>query len=156
MAKLSEVSGELNSLKKKFQATLQGMVKEAFTDFFNSNPEVHCIIWAQYSPYFNDGDECTFSVHEFEAYLKNEDGDYEYEHGDGGIPSAWMVKNYPDDDSVTVYTNHPRFNEIRHSWEAFKSELSSVDEDVFQAIFGNHVQIVATAEGFDIEEYDHD
>jgi hypothetical protein len=33
---------------------------------------------------------------------------------------------------------------------------SSEMEGVMEAMFGNHVRVVATRDGFDVEEYDHD
>lgn len=35
----------------------------AFAEKFKANPSVKCMIWTQYTPYFNDGEPCTFSVH---------------------------------------------------------------------------------------------
>ena len=40
--------------------------------------------------------------------------------------------------------------------QQFVKLLDSIDEDVYLETFGNHVRVVATAQGFDIEEYDHD
>jgi hypothetical protein len=33
---------------------------------------------------------------------------------------------------------------------------SSEMEDVMKAMFGDHVKVVATREGFDVDDYDHD
>lgn len=30
------------------------------------------------------------------------------------------------------------------------------DDDVFQAVFGDGVQVTATRDGFEVEDYDHD
>ena len=40
--------------------------------------------------------------------------------------------------------------------QQFINLLDSIDEDVYLETFGNHVRVVATAQGFDIEEYYHD
>jgi hypothetical protein len=37
-----------------------------------------------------------------------------------------------------------------------KAVGSSEMEDVMQAMFGDHVKVIATREGFDVEDYDHD
>ncbi|MBB3752418.1 hypothetical protein FHT44_004930 [Mycolicibacterium sp. BK634] len=60
-------------------------------------PEVEAVRWHQYTPYFNDGEECVFSIRE--AYVKffgvDEGGDYEDGYTDG--------KEYPPDYWDTHY-----------------------------------------------------
>jgi hypothetical protein len=37
-----------------------------------------------------------------------------------------------------------------------KAVCASEMEDVMQAMFGDHVKVIATREGFEVDEYDHD
>jgi len=56
-------------LAKKFQATAQELFKKTTKNFFDSVPEIKAFYWSQYTPYFNDGDECVFSVND--VYFTN-------------------------------------------------------------------------------------
>ena len=53
---------EQRELQKKFQAQGQALFKETFKEFFDNNPGIKAVVWTQYTPYFNDGDECVFRV----------------------------------------------------------------------------------------------
>jgi len=57
-----------NKAQETYQKALDDVkekhVKKAFKVFLEAHPEIKCIFWSQYTPYFNDGDPCTFSVHE--------------------------------------------------------------------------------------------
>lgn len=51
-------------LNEALRANAQDMIKQLFAEFFAAAPDVKCVAWTQYAPYFNDGEPCTFSVHE--------------------------------------------------------------------------------------------
>lgn len=43
------------------------------------------------------------------------------------------------------------------SCDAFSRMINSSEmKDIFLAMFGDHVKVTATREGFDVEDYDHD
>lgn len=68
MSKLQErfdqLLNEQRELQKKFQESAQTLFKETTKEFFDKNPGITGVVWTQYTPYFNDGDTCEFSVHE--------------------------------------------------------------------------------------------
>lgn len=39
------------------------IIKECVNEIFASNSSIESLGWSQYTPYFNDGDTCHFSVH---------------------------------------------------------------------------------------------
>lgn len=88
-----------------------------------------------FTPYFNDGEACVFGVHDFTfrlATATGDEGDYE-----DGFCYAW-------------------------DWEGAKRESlkdfarAVTDKDVMLSVFGDHVTITATRDGFDVDEYSHD
>lgn len=119
------------------------------------------ISWNQYTPYFNDGEPCEFSVGDVgvttdpkirDAWLEglsgieNEDGSYDYiEHYEYTVPSQaqadkWGLR-HPDGlvgDDFDVPANEERF------------------EDALRATFGDHTTIVITPERVVQFEYSHD
>lgn len=144
---------EQRELQKKFQATAQALFKETTKEFFDKNPNVTAIVWTQYTPYFNDGDTCEFNVND--ATFTNApdpenvrwgeyDGDEE-KAADGSEIFAWEGwGDAPEDLNVDMCNSFSRMI------------CSSEMEDVMKAMFGDHVKVVATREGFDVDDYDHD
>jgi hypothetical protein len=155
---------EQRALTEKFQATAQELFKETTKEFFDKNPSVTAVIWNQYTPYFNDGYTCEFSVQE--PYFTNTNTDQfeditrwgEYEGEDEGVwsESDWIFTG--DGDYVKERRAKMDLTGVDStSIKKFSSLLQSSDmEDVMEAMFGDHVRVVATRNGFDIEDCDHD
>lgn len=112
-----------------------------FRKFFEEFPDVKAIGWTQYTPYFNDGEACEFGVHDFYASTK-EDVNYtevsSLDDEDEVFQDAWSLR---ESDKKTA--------------AALERLGRSVSEEVFEAAFGDHVMVIATPEGFHINEYDH-
>lgn len=107
---------------KNYEERVKEEAKKIFaavTEAMKEHPNVG-LRWRQYTPYFNDGEECTFSVHDIEVFGIREgedEDDDEYEYGDGGLtaktlagalhhrntgevlidPSDWYVKHYGEE-----------------------------------------------------------
>ena len=144
---------EQRELQKKFQATAQALFKETTKEFFDKNPNVTAIVWTQYTPYFNDGDTCEFGVND--ATFTNApdpsnvrwgeyDGDEEVA-ADGSEIFAWES-----------WGDAPEGLNVEMCKAFDRMICSSEMEDVMKAMFGDHVKVVATREGFDVDDYDHD
>lgn len=168
MSKIQEefdkLVAEQADLNARFQVKAQELFKETTKAFFEKNPCVTAIIWTQYTPFFNDGEACEFSVND--PYFTNatdeqmEDitrwGDYEGEDGGVWSESEWIFT------SDFEYTSKRR-QEMNlegvdpQSIGKFSQLITSSEmEDVMQAMFGDHVRVKATRDGYDIEDHDHD
>ena len=84
-------------LAKKFQETAQGLFKETTKEFFEKNPGIKAIVWAQFTPYFNDGDTCEFGVND--PTFTNAEGEDLYEvsaYGEyeGETENVWACDAY--------------------------------------------------------------
>jgi hypothetical protein len=118
--------------------------------------------WRQYVPYFNDGEPCEFGAHsvwvQTVADVDPDDfGDFDsdlFEVGDyhptmgtkswDGVAGRWGVK-----DSL--------FPEVNALAEALKKAIESgAADNVLRAAFGDHAIITVTADGIDVEWYDHE
>lgn len=54
-----------NSLREEidqFTINFKNKLLELFSKLFIKHPDIKCIYWRQYTPYFNDGDACVFSI----------------------------------------------------------------------------------------------
>ena len=160
---------EINRQKEELVSQLRNDFAPALKPLFDkANGKIESLGWIQYTPYFNDGDECVFSVNSdvdygirvnkeclddsefFEnetwslnKYLKN-DGSYE----------EWVSK-YPE------YTLNPET--MKEELELYKiilefSELlESIDDEFLKDLFGDHVEVTVYSDGtISTEEYEHD
>ncbi|WP_074344742.1 hypothetical protein [Mycobacteroides abscessus] len=94
-------------------------------------PEVVSVRWTQYTPYFNDGDACTFSVHEARTKLVDTDedaGDYE----DGFISSSgdWP-SDYFETHSYGEWFRDPSTGRSARVYPAGKSPVDYDDRELF-------------------------
>ena len=147
--KFDELIEKQRALQKEFQTTAQALFKETTKEFFEQNPLVKAIVWTQYTPYFNDGDTCEFRVGC--ATFTNSDGaDIRWGEYQGEDEGVWCYSDdcYSDDVPPEVNTQ---------LCDSFDRMLQSSEmEDVMHAMFDDHVKVIATREGFEVEEYDHD
>lgn len=60
----NDYSNKVNKLREDMQALAEKMLSEAFSDALEKAPEIDHFFWTQYTPYFNDGENCEFSVGE--------------------------------------------------------------------------------------------
>lgn len=124
---------------KEFQEKMKTDGKQFFLNIskevFEQNPTLVKFGWRQYTPYYNDGDECVFraSFDYPNILLEGQDEDlYEEE--------TWYTEK---DAEFPV-------------WNNVKTFLSQFDDNDVQLLFGDHVQVSVTKDGVEVEEYSHD
>lgn len=146
---------------KKLQKEILDISVKIFTDLtkiiFEKYPKVKSFGWNQYTPYFNDGETCFFSVNT----------DWIYINGDPADEADWISK--------TKITNHGTWNQKLKKYEGrtevsnlnydedlskatdeIREFLNNFDEDFFMSQFGDHVEVKITSEGISIDELEHD
>lgn len=166
---------EYNDAKVTFQTKMKTAFSDIFSEFFTNYPEIKAVVWNQYTPYFNDGETCEFSVNEFLVI----DSDYDVDLDD--INSAYEVEDeYPSvyygkpsdftyeyrnqyptcDEEIKRYeekiTNNPRYTVVCEAWSELEGLLKDIPEEIYLDAFGDHAFVVATKEGIDVRRFDHD
>lgn len=131
MAKKSELLAELREHGA-------GALKEEFKKFFEAHPACTALRWRQYTPHFNDGDACTFSVNDITFKLVDSPEDA------GDYSDGFEDRYGRREDEVFKATS-----------EGVRA-LEKIDDEIFQIAFGDHVKVTATREGFEVDEYEHD
>lgn len=164
---LDTLISEFDAAKKEFANRAQSFMKEAFKKVFDNHPEITAFVWTQYSPYFNDGEECVFGVNEvsFTNLPEEELGDIyggEYtgerddvadSYGDNSESEFFVLNEYSMRNKLKLRAINTPLDDVSALINALQS---SSMEDVMEQTFGNHVRVVATRAGFDIDEYHHD
>lgn len=150
MSNINKLIEDFKKQQQEFRKKAQTSLNELFKQTLDAHPEIHFIAWTQYAPYFNDGEECIFSVHPLSASNCTEPSDVRYGEYEGDEEDIWVYDgdygNYGNV-PVSIDATLEELNEVIQS-----EELS----DVLQSAFGNHVQVVVTREGISSDSYDHD
>lgn len=123
----------LRELKTAMGERFKAELKTAFKAVFAEYPNVTRLEWTQYTPYFNDGDICVFSVNEVEIW-------------DDTVGK---------DDEVGVYVCWGEGRQRYPMIADLADNLSRADTLLLE-MFGDHCRITVTPEGIDVEEYEHD
>lgn len=156
---------------KKTKAAIAEEVKanlaKAFVDFFDQNPLIKVIGWAQYTPYFNDGDACVFSVGEVNFGMDDKDiGEDPYEYTKIDKPHQYTLDaaaegtNYAVEavakyEALCAEHGEAILNQTDANCKELGTLLEQID-DQLEEMFGDGIQVVVTRSGIDTEEYEHD
>lgn len=133
------------------------------------DPLFVAVQWKQYTPYFNDGDPCEFSVNT-PVFLTTEDDperfeddpyDFELTSYGSGHPTLGKqefdyVGDYPNVTAVPKpYQGNHEASHARAKALAEALEGGAFDEVLLDA-FGDHAKVRVTRERIEVEFYDHD
>lgn len=125
---------EIEHLIKEYQdakAAMLAKVKDAlipsFNKYFEKYPTLDSFAWNQYTPYFNDGDTCEFSVNPYVDINNIDEGDLESNSTEAEIS-----------------------NDIRQL-------IEQIPEELMLDIYGDHVKVTIHRNTFvQVDQYDHD
>jgi hypothetical protein len=149
---------ELTDLRDAYQEKIKAYgidkFKELFTEYFKQYPMVEQVCWEQYTPGFNDGDPCTFDVHEGYILVTKK-----FALANPEIVKGYNEQEEEDEDSgfkecYGSYPEGPRwFDSYVGSDRASKEGLSFAQkalaallevEDVLESVFGDGYGILVT------------
>jgi hypothetical protein len=127
---LKDAKNQLKEVGKKY---IEAEAKALFEKY----PEMEEFSWTQYTPYFNDGDQCEFSANNCDPQI----------NGDDVRGQKWnrMTKQYEVIDSP-----------FAAAWTAVKEFLKQFNDDDCLLMFGDHAEVKVTPEGITVEEVEHD
>lgn len=137
VAKQNELKAQV---KKMALDSVKPSLEEAITDLQRLVPGLTAVRWRQYTPYFNDGDECVFSIGEkyFNIGADPESGDYE-----DGFSSLWSTEAK----ALSA--------EAQTALKTFSRNLNDIS-DLLKTALGDHAKVTLSATGIEVTEYDHE
>ncbi len=162
---MGKLFDELFALKKAYDEKLanegEDALKEAFKELFDKHPRLESVTWVQYTPYFNDGDPCYFSVHDFDASISEPEetegpGDEDEEEDENDEEDEDLYDDdysYGERLSALSRSSDPELQKLA---EAVSELNGDIPDDVLESVFGDHCKVTATRDGFEIHEYSHD
>ncbi len=144
---VNSVIANFEQLADNLQRTMREEIKQVFTAFFEEFPQVKTIHWTQYTPYFNDGDECVFSLGEIwftsSEYVQINEREHAWGDGDDGLINEYGAKIKDKKLSDAINTMERLLN-------------SNAMEGVLKATYGDHVWVKVHKDGVEVDDYDHD
>lgn len=191
MSLLSELTNKLNverdkifESKRKYNEIARESFKDVYKTFFELCPDVQAVVWTQYTPYFNDGDECVFNVNQASFIVGGFDSEelvdpYQYDDEDNyetlPIPSSgsWdkeiesnnrFISNPSSSEWAKYY--YPKHNvkleEYNNRFPGYDvniclfADLLQNNEYLLRELYGEHSAVYVTNDEVIVEEYDHD
>jgi hypothetical protein len=156
MSTLEKIKAELAAFEEKKRAFVEELRKEfptMFKELFDKTEKIKSFSWSQYTPYFNDGDTCTFSVNCDYPCVNGESIDYCDWY-------SWKVKYYlrGDKEYADLLEKNPELDiEACKVLQDFIELVGSIPEDILLDLFGDHAEVTIDHNGnIDVSEYDHD
>lgn len=160
---LEKLEQELDTIHKQIRAVGEKSLLEITNEFFKLNPGITAVYWKQYTPWFNDGDQCVFNVYDLECtnagnlelFLQNKDKYL------GRHPKTWWndtmsdLSNFWDKDMIKIMKEQGGYDETSCA-ELKKIFLPPRMNDILLSIFGDHVTVVITREGVKTMECEHE
>lgn len=176
-SRLTEIQKQIEKLEKQASKESSKLISKGFKEIFKKYPNLKSFSWNQYTPYFNDGDECVFGA--YTDYLTINDSEQE--------ESVYGVKQFLD----VLHNPKKEINRLKKKIEECKKDkygcdylqeqiknieagsieetknklailedisqiLSTIDNDCYKSIFGDHVRVTVTKDGWSTESYEHE
>lgn len=163
---ITRIADEIKARQEEIQDLSKKGFRDSIQQIFDEFEFLGAIKWTQWTPYFNDGDPCEFSVgtptlytiKDAKSILKSEedledDEDEDYDEDDNGSEfqsklDAFYSWQKPGENA------DPRYVE---AYESVHKLFSALDDSFFEKTFDNHVTVIIPREGDPIvEEYYHE
>jgi hypothetical protein len=180
---INEHTSKIAALKKQMMEELRKDFHGALVELFDAYPFVTAVHFTAFTPFFADGDECTFGSHHddcgfngYESYgddtkserVSNAFGNIEGENIlENSRETIYVETPNPEYDSTKSYYDNnrtkwvkqpnPNFNHLHNkAVEDFRSALNAVGDEEWKELVGDHCIVMIDRKGIHVEEYDHD
>lgn len=148
---LDEVLQKLTEAKETYTKSVLSVLHLLAQRFFDLDPRIEAVGWRQYTPYFNDGDPCKFSI----------DGDLWFKiRSLEDSTDLLRVHQYYGDELPEIDPLNEIFeSETTHSMERKFSDFICSNSEIMESAFGNNsmVWLHRNVDHAEVEQYvDHE
>lgn len=150
-------NSEVYTLKDEIFNLSKDVFEDGCKNIFEKYPKVESFSWNQYTPYFNDGDTCTFSANTDYLNVNDEYVD-DCEWMGATKVTNWGTYNRETKvyDGRVEVPNEKYDKELEDATDEIRNFLQMFDDDFYIRKFGDHSEITVTKEGVEVDDYDHD
>ena len=158
---LKEIAKKAQVLRADYEKQLAVAVKDVTKDakkflakdaksLFNKFPDLQYIYWEQYTPYWNDGSECVFTIYGVQGYVGPLTDEIE------GVIDSVDTETLTDLANVgEQYNNAMADVKVTKALGVFEQNLNDLDT-ILRDTVGDHSCILITRDNIVIEEFEHD
>ncbi len=154
MTTLEQIKAEFADFNERRKVLVEKLRIEFGTMFgplFEKSDKIESMGWTQYTPYFNDGDSCTFRVNEPDQINGEYDSNIEW--------YDWKVNYYLKEDRYKTDIEENSAIDINacDAFLEFRELIESIQDDILKDLFGDHALVTVKRDGtVEVEEYEHD
>lgn len=139
--KLESFKQAIKAKEDEYKSFGKQLFKDYIKEYFKTYPEIQAVVFAAYTPYFNDGDTCEYGIHDPVYVLEGFDPQNILRHYDYEDEEQFKIADY----SHSNYKDYKEFNKFMQQ-----------NTELMKVIFGDHVCVYITPEEIITEEYEHD
>lgn len=166
LTEFQNAQDEIRRLEREKAEKAQQVFAEGAKKIFEKHPIVKNFGWAQYTPYFNDGDPCTFGVHELVVNLEIDEESSTEDHL--AVESFWEgapeFSGYGEQSKINKTVGwrenekpNPNYDpDYGEAFGAVKALREVFTEQDLEGLFGDHVAVAVTPEKVYVQDYDHE
>lgn len=178
--KIQSIENKIYKLQKEREVESNKLIVAGFKDLFTKHKDLISFRWSQYTPYWNDGDECTFGVYNDDLFINDdEESNNQYalkslldkikstrsrnaaikkleaemeSDRQKGYGTSWKeaeIENIKNADYDTVKARLEILIDIQDI-------LFNMPTESYRDIFGDHVSVTVTKDGWTTEACEHD
>lgn len=152
---LKSLGDRVGKIKQEMVVEGKSVIKDTLKELFAAFPMIESVKWTQYTPYFNDGDACEFSVNDVEIKLGGAIGKaIEASEEDDDDERGWINLEYDNVDNVDGIDKLTK-NALSKAIKSLNEGFQDLEDAMYES-FGDHVEIVATRTSIDVNECSHD
>ena len=136
MENIIKLRSEIDAIKKDLMYQVKIVFIKESKELLETAPEdILGFRWVQYTPYFNDGDTCTF-------YANTE---------------AELIDNHSREEGFSYEYYCPNTKEAKDLKQKLDKLLGEFNDDEYLDMFGDHCMVEILKDGtINIQEYDHE
>lgn len=180
--KIKKTEIQIKKLKNQLVIDSEKLFNNCCVEIFKNNPEFTSFSWTQYTPYWNDGDPCNFYANTDYLYIDDEEEETDFHNTEIDVKELKQKektikkltaeieklkkqgKNENDWEITHKQNRIKKLNELNlqdvekrlRFIEDIDDLLKSINQDVLENMFGDHVKVIVTADGAKTEHYEHD
>lgn len=154
---LKRKRAQIQEIKQEIISDSSGLFDEFRIYIFSKYPELLSFGWAQFTPYFNDGDVTLFSANTDYLMLNGEYMEESEWYGETKI-TDWGTWNQKTK-SYKGRKEHPNpdYNPVlTEAGSEIIDFLNHFDDDFYLDKFGDHAVVTVSSAGLGISDFDHD
>jgi len=154
--KFDDLKKKIADAQKELKTTAKTLFKELSVAIFTDNPTLDSFGWTQYTPYWNDGDTCTFSANtEYPTVtILAEDG-IKVRHDENYGETVWLD---PEDEEIEHDADTEKYDaQIEKVSGKVADFLQNFSDEDLETMFGDHQEVTVYKNGkIDTDHYDHE